>query len=250
MGALDSCKPVPTMWLWLWRATSPSCNVSTQMFTLTCTLLNIDRSCFVLTSRSSTLPQSLSVLDIGAGAGFMATCFAHLVRFYLVFSERLILRQARVAKLYRSTRTLKRLLARRRTSRNTILPCCLRLNSCNSMPLLHCLLLAHHIMSSTLVLHWTVSLFRLCFFSSLALPLNWIAQLAVGGCLIFPLITQVCQNDYMDLFSLLISQKLEADGKVTKGVQKLHQLVKEDNFNKFTVECILDTAVNFELFEE
>jgi hypothetical protein len=32
--------------------------------------------------------------------------------------------------------------------------------------------------------------------------------------------------------------------------QKLHQLIKEDNFNKFSIKSIFDREVQFELMDE
>ena len=64
--------------------------------------------------------------------------------------------------------------------------------------------------------------------------MEWVTQLKVGGCIVFPLVIQTVDKNK----KVHISE-----------FQKLHRIIKEDNQDKISIDCILDSEVRFDLME-
>lgn len=64
--------------------------------------------------------------------------------------------------------------------------------------------------------------------------MEWINQLKVGGCVVLP----------------LVQQTVDRNKKVhISDFQKLHRIVREDNQNKISIDCILNVEVRFSMIE-
>lgn len=64
--------------------------------------------------------------------------------------------------------------------------------------------------------------------------MEWVSQLKVGGCLVFPMVMQTVDR----------SKKVHIS-----DFQKLHRIIREDNQNKISIDCVLDTEVRFDMME-